>query len=173
MYRINRNLRFTKNGPIHRGKVVNSWPKIAQSVTKPETPLQIIQGRSIATNSTRYSQRNSEGRNILGCCVLADTLVQYFYTVLIISYTLITATIRFNVILVEKGEATVGHGMAYGQNQNHHSDSDSDSDRRPSLRARFIGPTWGPSGADRTQVAPYWPHEPCYLWYFSPSVRLM
>ena len=31
------------------------------------------------------------------------------------------------------------------------------------LIARFIGPTWGPSGADRTQVAPYWPREFCYL----------
>ena len=34
----------------------------------------------------------------------------------------------------------------------------------PSLIAMFMGPTWGPPGADRTQVgAPYWPHEPCYL----------
>ena len=29
--------------------------------------------------------------------------------------------------------------------------------------ARFIGPTWGPSGADRTRVAPCWPHELCSL----------
>ena len=29
--------------------------------------------------------------------------------------------------------------------------------------ARFKGPTWGPSGADRTQVAPCGPHELCYL----------
>ena len=37
----------------------------------------------------------------------------------------------------------------------------------PSLIARFMGATWGPSGADRTQVgpmlAPCWPHELCYL----------
>ena len=26
-----------------------------------------------------------------------------------------------------------------------------------------MGPTWGPSGADRTQVGPCWPHGPCYL----------
>ena len=32
--------------------------------------------------------------------------------------------------------------------------------------ARFLGPTWGPSGADRTQVAPCWPHELCYLGCF-------
>ena len=33
-----------------------------------------------------------------------------------------------------------------------------------SLIARFMGPTWGPSGADRTQVGPIcWPQEPCYL----------
>ena len=36
-----------------------------------------------------------------------------------------------------------------------------------SLTARFMGPTWGPSGADRTQVvpmlAPCWPHELCYM----------
>ena len=31
------------------------------------------------------------------------------------------------------------------------------------LIARFMGPTWGPSGADRTQVGPCWPHELCYL----------
>ena len=39
------------------------------------------------------------------------------------------------------------------------------------LIARFKGPTWGPPGADRTQVGPCWPHErwclgcyPRYLW---------
>ena len=31
------------------------------------------------------------------------------------------------------------------------------------LIARFMGPTRGPSGADRTQVAPCWPQESCYL----------
>ena len=31
------------------------------------------------------------------------------------------------------------------------------------LIARFMGPTWGPSGADRTQVGSCWPHESCYL----------
>ena len=31
------------------------------------------------------------------------------------------------------------------------------------LKARFMGPTWGPSGADRTQGAPCWPHGSCYL----------
>ena len=47
----------------------------------------------------------------------------------------------------------------------------------PSLIVRFMGPTWGPTGADRTQVgaqvgptgprwAPCWPHELCYLWCF-------
>ena len=34
-----------------------------------------------------------------------------------------------------------------------------------SLIARFMWSTWGPSGADRTQVAPWWPHELCYLGY--------
>ena len=29
------------------------------------------------------------------------------------------------------------------------------------LIARFMGPTWGPSGADR--LVPCWPHELCYL----------
>ena len=28
--------------------------------------------------------------------------------------------------------------------------------------ARFMGPTWDPPGANRTQVGPCWPHEPCY-----------
>ena len=37
------------------------------------------------------------------------------------------------------------------------------SDTCNTLTARFMGPTWGPSGADRTQVAPCWPHELCYL----------
>ena len=27
----------------------------------------------------------------------------------------------------------------------------------------FMGPTWDPSGATRTQVTPCWPHEFCYL----------
>ena len=31
------------------------------------------------------------------------------------------------------------------------------------IKPRFMGPSWGPSGADRTQVGPCWPHEPCYL----------
>ena len=36
----------------------------------------------------------------------------------------------------------------------------------PTLIARFMGSTWGSSGADRTQVGPVlgcWPHELCYL----------
>ena len=32
---------------------------------------------------------------------------------------------------------------------------------------RFVGPAWGPSGADRTQVAPCWPHE---LYYLGPTI---
>ena len=33
-----------------------------------------------------------------------------------------------------------------------------------SLIARFMGPTWGPSGTDRTGWwAPFWPNELCYL----------
>ena len=31
------------------------------------------------------------------------------------------------------------------------------------LIARFMGSTWGPSGADKTHVGPCWPHELCYL----------
>ena len=31
------------------------------------------------------------------------------------------------------------------------------------LIARFMGPAWGPSGADRTQVGPMLAHEICYL----------
>ena len=34
---------------------------------------------------------------------------------------------------------------------------------RPSLIAKFMGPSWGPSGADRTRWTPCWPHELCYL----------
>ena len=40
-----------------------------------------------------------------------------------------------------------------------------------SLIARFMGPTWGPSGADRTQVGPCWPHELCYLGYLFNRIR--
>ena len=38
-------------------------------------------------------------------------------------------------------------------------------DRRcpPPLIARFMGPTWGPSGAAGPRWAPCWPHELCYL----------
>ena len=31
------------------------------------------------------------------------------------------------------------------------------------LKARFVGPTWGPPGSCRPRVGPCWPHEPCYL----------
>ena len=31
------------------------------------------------------------------------------------------------------------------------------------VTTRFMRPTWGQPGADRTQVGPCWPHEPCYL----------
>ena len=27
---------------------------------------------------------------------------------------------------------------------------------------KFMGPTWGPPGSWRPQMAPCWPHEPCY-----------
>ena len=35
-----------------------------------------------------------------------------------------------------------------------------------SLVTRFMGSTWGPSGADRTQVGPCSPHELCYMGCF-------
>ena len=35
------------------------------------------------------------------------------------------------------------------------------------LIAMFTGPTWGPSGADRTQMGPCWPHKCCYLGSYS------
>ena len=33
----------------------------------------------------------------------------------------------------------------------------------PTLIARFMGPTWGPSGTDKTQVGPMLAHVLCYL----------
>ena len=33
----------------------------------------------------------------------------------------------------------------------------------PTQIAGFLGPIWGPSGADKTQVGPKLAHEPCYL----------
>ena len=36
----------------------------------------------------------------------------------------------------------------------------------------FMEPTWGPSGADRTQVGPCWPHEFCYLLGYVPISSL-
>ena len=39
-----------------------------------------------------------------------------------------------------------------------------------------MGPTWGPSGTDRTQVGPMlalcWPHELCYLGYVAQPCTL-
>ena len=35
------------------------------------------------------------------------------------------------------------------------------------LIARFMGPTWGPSGTDSTHWTPCWPHEPCYLGHLT------
>ena len=49
--------------------------------------------------------------------------------------------------------------LLYTQNENPYSPTINS----PSLIARFMGPTWGPSGADRTRWAPCWPHELCYL----------
>ena len=40
------------------------------------------------------------------------------------------------------------------------------------LIARFMGPSWGPSGADRTQAAPCWPHELCYLGILDMSLKI-
>ena len=37
---------------------------------------------------------------------------------------------------------------------------------------KFMGPTWGPPGPCRPQMAPCWSHEPCYLgseWYVDGS----
>ena len=33
--------------------------------------------------------------------------------------------------------------------------------------AKFMGPTWGPSGSCPSQMGPCWPYEPCYLGTFS------
>ena len=41
---------------------------------------------------------------------------------------------------------------------------------KPPLIARFMGPTWSPSVADRTQVGPCWPHELCYLGHLLMTV---
>ena len=41
------------------------------------------------------------------------------------------------------------------------------------LIARFTGPTWGPSGAGRTQVGPMLAHEPCYLWSLPVQTCIM
>ena len=39
--------------------------------------------------------------------------------------------------------------------------------------ARFMGPTWGQSGADMTQVGFCWPHESCYQGGVSDDVYLL
>ena len=41
------------------------------------------------------------------------------------------------------------------------------------LIARFMGPTWGPSGANRTQLGPIWPHELCYLGRYLPGHMIL
>ena len=43
--------------------------------------------------------------------------------------------------------------------------------KKTPLIVRFMGPTWGPSGADRTQVAPCWPHELCHQEHLKISVK--
>ena len=35
-------------------------------------------------------------------------------------------------------------------------------DRMDTHIAKFMGPTWDPPGSSRPQMAPCWPHEPCY-----------
>ena len=45
---------------------------------------------------------------------------------------------------------------------------------RTPLIARFMGPTWGPSGADRTQVGPMLTRWTFAIWaWFHPSVQLL
>ena len=44
--------------------------------------------------------------------------------------------------------------------------------------AKFMGPPWGPPGSWRTQMAPCWPHEPCYqggwgAWFVSTGQYLI
>ena len=39
------------------------------------------------------------------------------------------------------------------------------------LIAEFMGPTWGPSGADRTQAGPMLAHELCYLGHASWTIN--
>ena len=41
----------------------------------------------------------------------------------------------------------------------------------PTLIARFVGPTWGPSGADRTQMGPMLAHELYYLGTPAPGIN--
>ena len=44
----------------------------------------------------------------------------------------------------------------------------------PSLAARFMGPTWGPSGPTGPRWAPCLPHRLCYLgWSLGPSVVIV
>ena len=38
------------------------------------------------------------------------------------------------------------------------------------LKARFIEPTWGPSGAEMTRVGPFWPHEILLSGYFCDNL---
>ena len=43
--------------------------------------------------------------------------------------------------------------------------------RKVSQIAKFMGPTWGPSGPFRPQTGPCWPHETCYQLSFSLFVH--
>ena len=40
----------------------------------------------------------------------------------------------------------------------------SSSKSSTSLIVKFIGPTWDPPGAERTQVGPYWRHTNLAIW---------
>ena len=86
-----------------------------QPVTKPETHLQnnliwninTIQESSTATCLIRYSQRRSPGQNIV-LCVISYTLLLCIYSVLTISYLIITSNNRCKTTRVRKGQATIG-----------------------------------------------------------------
>ena len=64
-----------------------------------------------------------------------------------------TAEHPYNMVLYN----TISHRTCVGHR----------SDFEPSMIARFIRPTWGTPGADRTQVGPCWPHESCYVGYLA------
>ena len=96
--------------------------------------------------------------NQLKCNSYVNDEYHYYCSHFIKPLSLLSVCINLFMIKSTKVQYHIYHDNDTGR----YSDQNMNSWRTP-LIARSMGPTWGPSGADRTQVGPCWPHKLCHL----------